>query len=199
MVFALALAIGTKRDPNFWLTAEQRGDRLLAAKKYKDAATTYTDPWRIGAAQYRNGDFEASAKTFVRVSGAIGAFDQGNAWLMHGQYEKAIASYDRALSLRPEWKLAEDNKALAEARKAAIDASGENRADEATDAYTPDEVVMDQKGGDKKGQPPDMSESQLSETDLQATWLRRVQTTPGDFLKAKFAWQAQQSTPAPKP
>jgi len=36
---------------------------------------------------------------------------------MRGQYETAIASYDRALGFRPAWKEAEENKALALARK----------------------------------------------------------------------------------
>jgi Ca-activated chloride channel family protein len=35
-----------------------------------------------------------------------------------------------------------------------------------------------------------MNGEALSDEDLRATWLRRVQTTPGDFLRAKFAYQA---------
>jgi Ca-activated chloride channel homolog len=55
------LAIGTIRDPNFWWTSEQRGDRLWRAGQFKEAAEVYCDPFRIGVAQYRNGDFEAAA------------------------------------------------------------------------------------------------------------------------------------------
>jgi hypothetical protein len=87
------LATGTIRDPNFWWTSEQRGDQLLRAGRFKEAAEVYRDPFRIGVAQYRNGDFEAAAKTFVRVPGAIGAYDAANALLMHGKYEATIASY----------------------------------------------------------------------------------------------------------
>jgi Ca-activated chloride channel family protein len=35
-----------------------------------------------------------------------------------------------------------------------------------------------------------MNGEQMSDADLRATWLRRVQTSPGDFLQAKFAYQA---------
>jgi Ca-activated chloride channel family protein len=35
----------------------------------------------------------------------------------------------------------------------------------------------------------------LSDAELQATWLRRVQTTPGDFLRVKFSYQAQEQAP----
>ncbi|HEY2711867.1 MAG TPA: hypothetical protein VGI60_05075 [Chthoniobacterales bacterium] len=190
-VFADALLIGTIRDPNFWRTSDQRGDALCRAKKFSQAAKTYTDPLRVGTAQYRNGDFEAAAKTFARVPGAFGAFDQGNAWLMHGAYDAAIASYDRALAFRHDWKEAKENKALAIARKEKIAASGGNAAEEQTGEEKPDEVVFDLKGENKRGQAQELAEGEpQSDAALQATWLRRVQTTPGDFLRAKFYYQA---------
>lgn len=191
ILFGLILVVGSIRNPHFWLTADQRGDRLLAEKKFAEAAKVYADPWHIGVAQYRNGDFEAAAKTFARVPGANGAFDQGNAWLMHGKYDTAIESYDRALSFRSGWKEAEENKALAIARKQLVDKAGENR-EESAEAYKPDKIVFDQKGNDKKGQPVEMNGEKMSDEELRATWLRRVQTTPGDFLQAKFAYQAAQ-------
>jgi Ca-activated chloride channel family protein len=188
--FALVLIIGTIFWPHFWLTADQQGDLLLERKAFSQAAKTYADPWRIGAAQYRSGDFGAAARSFARVSGAAGAFDEGNAWLMHGQYDRAIACYGRALHFRPDWKPAVENRALAAARKAKLDASSENREKEQTDAYTPDKLVFDQKGGEKRKEPLDLNGERLTEEAMRAAWLRRVQTTPGDFLQAKFAYQA---------
>jgi len=190
LFIALVLVSGTIRNPNFWLTANQRGDAQLRVGKFAEAAKAYTDPWRIGVAQYRNGDFEAAAKTFARVPGATGAFDQGNAWLMHGNYDAAISSYDRGLGFKPNWKEAEDNKNLAIARKARIEAAGENAEEEQTGQEKPDEIVFDQKGSDKRGEPVELSGEKMSDEQLRATWLRAVQTTPGDFLRAKFAYQA---------
>lgn len=195
LILIVVLVGGTIRNPNFWHTTEQRGDALLRAKKFPEAAKTYNDPWRIGTAQYRNGDFEAAAKTFARVPGAIGAFDQGNAWLMHGKYDAAAASYDRALGFRGHWQQAEENKALALARKKILEDSGKDREQEQTNSNDeeekPDEIVFDLKGENKNAQPQELAEGgPQSDADLQATWLRRVQTTPGDFLKAKFAYQA---------
>lgn len=191
--FLLVLTVGTVSNPQFWFTSDFRGDRLLAKREFAQAAKIYADPWRVGVAQYRNGDFEAAAKTFARVPGADGAFDQGNAWLMHGKYDAAIESYDRALGFHPGWKEAEDNKALAIARKAKLDAAGKSREEESADAYKPDKIVVDQKGNDEKEQPKEMNELKMSDAELRAMWLRRVQTTPGDFLRAKFAYQATHS------
>ena len=195
----LVLVLGSVRNPNFWTTPDQRGDALMRERKFADAAKAYSDPWRIGIAQYRNGDFEAAAKTFARVPGAVGAFNQGNAWLMHGQYDAAVASYDRALGFHPAWREAEENKTLALARKAKIQDSGKDRADEQGDTQKPDDIVFDQKGDDKQGQPVELASGEMSDEEARATWLRRVQTTPADFLRAKFAYQAARPEQQPSP
>jgi Ca-activated chloride channel family protein len=191
-LFSAALIAGTIRDPHFWLTADQHGDRLMREKKYAEAARAYADPWRAGVAQFRNGDFKAAAKTFARVPGADGAFDQGNAWLMAGAYDGAVASYERALGFRPGWKEAEENRALALARKKAIEDAGKDAGDEQTGQADPDEIVFDGKktGEDQEAKPLELAGEKLSDGQLRATWLRRVQTTPGQFLRAKFAYQA---------
>ena len=193
----LVLVLGTARNPNFWTTPDQRGDALMRERKFAAAAKAYSDPWRIGMAQYRNGDFEAAAKTFARVPGAAGAFNQGNAWLMHGQYDAAVASYDRALEFHPGWKDAEENKALALARKAKMQNSSKDADQEQTGQDKPDDIVFDQKGSVKQGQPIEIAGGEMSDEEMRATWLRRVQTTPGDFLRAKFAYQAARTEPQP--
>jgi Ca-activated chloride channel family protein len=78
--------------------------------------------------------------------------------------------------------------------------SDKEREEESAEAYKPDEIVMDQKGENTPGEKKEPGEGAADDATLQATWLRRVKTRPQDFLKAKFAWQAQaqaQSTPPP--
>jgi Ca-activated chloride channel homolog len=191
VLIAGVLLAGTWRNPHFWLTADQKGARLFAEKRYAEAAKVYTDPWRIGVAQYRDGAFETAARTLARVPGADGAFDQGNAWLMRGNYAAAVASYDRALDFRPGWKEAEENKALALARKKMLEDSNKDAGEEQQGDDDPGKIVFDlKKGEDKGGKPVEMAEGKLSDEQMRALWLRRVQTTPGDFLRAKFSYQA---------
>jgi Ca-activated chloride channel family protein len=191
-LLAGGLVAGTILNPDFWSSPDQRGDRLMAKKRYGEAAKSYADPLRIGIAQYRDSQFEAAAKTFAKVPGATGSYNAGNAWLMHGQYAQAIVQYDKALGFKPGWKEASDNKRLAIARKALMEKSNENAAEEATDAYKPDEIVFDLKGKGSPEEPKQMIEAPMDDAALQATWLRRVKTKPADFLRAKFAWQASE-------
>ncbi|GAA5121249.1 tetratricopeptide repeat protein [Luteolibacter yonseiensis] len=200
LLLAITLGAGSLRNPQFWESDDRRGDRLMRRHLYQQAAVAYQDAFRRGVAQYRDGQFEAAAGTFARVPGAEGFYNAANAWLMHGQYERAIATYDRALSIRPHWKEAEENKAIAIARHDRMDASGKNRDQESADAYDPDEIVTDGKGGNENDKDREPLDGDASDAALQATWLRSVKTTPAQFLKAKFAWQAQARTSqAPPP
>jgi Ca-activated chloride channel family protein len=192
-VSAPILVIGTLRNPNFWNGADRRGDALIRQNNFEEAAETYIDPLRQGIAFYRAGDFEKAAKAFVRVPDDTGAFNQGDALLMHGAYDQAVAAFDRALGLRPGWKEAEENRALALARRDAIKKqAGDQGADQ-----DPDEIVVElnAKHSEKKAN-SSIEGDALSDEEVQATWLRRVQTTPGDFLRLKFAYQAQAKTGA---
>ena len=192
LVLAAVLGIGTWRDPDFWRTADQRGDALMKRKLFAQAAKAFHDPMRRGIAQYRDGQFEAAAGTFAKVPGAPGLYNAANAWLMHGQYDRAIGLYDRALSIQPDWREAVDNKAVAIARRDRLTVPDEDREQESADAYDPDDITFDNKGGNEQKDPRPI-EAGGNDAALLATWLRRVKTTPGQFLKAKFAWQASQA------
>jgi Ca-activated chloride channel homolog len=198
LVTGVALGLGLWAVPRqslvaFFVTPDQQGDWQLRHGHAKEAAARYTDPLRQGVAWYQAGEFEKAARAFSRVPVAPGAFNEGNAWLMRGAYDKAIAAYERALALQPGWTLAEDNRALALARRDRLKKEG---GDVTGGQVQADETVFDlnRKGGQDttaEGNAP------LSDADLDALWLRRVQTTPGDFLRAKFAYQAAQRDKTP--
>lgn len=54
-----------------------------------------------GAQAYRRGQFDAAAQAWRDAPGADAAYDLGNALAKAGDYDGAIAAYDRALRLRP--------------------------------------------------------------------------------------------------
>jgi Ca-activated chloride channel family protein len=120
------------------------------------------------------------------------AYNRGNALVMLGQYDAAIESYERALDLRPDWSLAEDNRALALARKRKL-APPESDAGGTGGMLEADEVVLDDSGRVDRSGTETVTEGgePMSEQEMRAIWLRRVQNDPAGFLRARFAWQLQ--------
>ena len=169
-----------------WLTADQQGQRQFNRGEFEMAARAFRDPMWQGAAWYRAGEFEKAARAFARCDTAEANFNQGNAWLMRGKYETAIASYDRALAKRPDWREASENRDLAAARAKLVAQKGADMGDQQLGA---DEIVFDSKKRPGGQETQIAGEQAVSDAAMQALWLRRVQTKPADFLKAKFAYQ----------
>lgn len=191
-----ALALGTWRNADFWSTPEQRGDRLLRAGRFADAAATYRDPVHQGVALYRADEFEKAAAAFAHGSTAEAAYDRGNALVMRGKYDDAVKSYDRALTLRPGWTDAADNRKIAIVRRDRLKFQG---GDAIGGQEKPDAIVFD-RTKKSQGDPADVAGGDpLSDEQIRSLWLRNVQTKPADFLRAKFAFQLQDRAKGPTP
>lgn len=169
-----------------WFTPDQQGQRYFERGEFAEAAKIFRDPFRQGTAWYRAGEFEKSAQSFARRDIAEAHYNQGNAWLMHGDYAAAIVSYDRALEKRPDWKQPAENRAVAVARAKMVEQNGGDMGDQKIGA---DKTVFDKKAKNEGQDTETAGGKTLSDQEIQALWLRRVQTRPADFLKAKFAYQ----------
>jgi Ca-activated chloride channel family protein len=155
-------------------------------KDYEAAARTFRDPMRQGVAWFRAGEFEKAEQAFARVDTPEAAYNRGNCLIMRGKYEESLEFFDRALQQRSDWDEAKNNRAIAAARAKRVKQEGGDMGDQKIGA---DEIRFDK---DKKsgGQDTDTQGAQpLSDSAMQALWLRRVQTKPADFLRAKFAYQ----------
>ena len=109
---------------------------------------------------------------------------------MLGRYEEAIGSFESALIDRPRWAEAEQNLSIARARMELLappdsDAGGTGGMLEA------DELVFDDTGRVDTGGTEAVTEGGevMSEEEMRAVWLRRVQADPADFLRARFGYQ----------
>lgn len=162
---------------SLWYTPDQAGQRLVQRGDFQAAAETFRDPMRQGVAWFRGGEFAKAEQSFARLDSPEAEFNRGNCLVMLGQYEAAIARYDRALELRADWDDARINRDIAVARSRLVERKGADMGDQKLGA---DDITFEkgQKGG-----------GQDTQVEAQALWLRRVQTKPADFLKAKFAHQ----------
>jgi Ca-activated chloride channel homolog len=182
-----ALSVAAITWAGLWLTPDQQGQRLFERKEFAAAAQAFHDPMWQGAAWYRAGEFEKAAQAFARRDSAEAFYNQGNAQVLLGKYDAAIASYDRVLEKRPDWKEAVENRALAAARAKLVEQKGGDMGDQKIGA---DKIIFDKDAKNNEGQETEVAGGKaLSDQAIQALWLRRVQTRPADFLKAKFAYQ----------
>ena len=97
---AFAFLIGGITWGNLWFSPDQQGQRLMNDEEFAEAAAVFQDPMRQGVAWFRAGEFEKAEQSFARVATAEAEFNRGNALIMQGKYEPAIARFDRALQLR---------------------------------------------------------------------------------------------------
>jgi len=192
-VTLLAIGAGTYWVgwPALWASPDQRGRFLYERQDFAGAAQAFRAPiWR-GVALMRAGDFKAAADILSGVDTAEGAYDHGNALVMLGKYAEAAARYDHALALRPGWREASDNRALALLRAEMLKAPGGDSGDQQEGA---DQIVYD-KDAKSGGQPTEIAGKAMSDSAVRALWLKRVQTRPADFLRARFAYQLEALKP----
>ncbi len=177
-----------------WLTPDQQGRRLFNTGDFLAAAEHFRNPMWQGTALYRAGEFKQAQPVFARLDTAEAHYNRGNCLVFLGQYEDAVASYERALKLQPDWTEARENRDLAAARANLLKNEGGKMGDQQIGA---DEIVFDKKK--PGGQDTQVTGEQAADsTSMQALWLRRVQTRPANFLKAKFAYQAATASEKPR-
>jgi Ca-activated chloride channel family protein len=175
---------------DWWLTPDQHGWRLFEQERYLEAAEVFESPGHRGAAFFRGGDFESAASVFGRMASPEAAYNRGNSLLMLGRYEEAIGSFENALAARPGWTRAEENLAIARVRLERL-APPESDAGGTGGQLEADEIVFDDSGRVNKSGSEQVAEGgeALSDDEMRAVWLRRVQNDPADFLRTRFAYQ----------
>jgi Ca-activated chloride channel family protein len=183
-------AAGWWRD--LWRIPDQQAQRLFDAGEYAAAASRFTDPMRIGTAWFRAGEFERAAAAFGQLTSVEAYFNRANALLFQGEYEQAVAAYEQALAQRPDWQPAVENRDIALARKERL-APPEDDAGGTGGMLSADEIVFDTTGRTKnvKGEQTTGGGSGASDAAMREMWLRRVETKPADFLRARFSSQLQ--------
>ncbi len=195
-VTVLALGIALATGKAHLRRPDQRAHALYSKKEYEAAADVFQDPFWRAIALYRNGSFKEAAGIFAGFDSAEGLYNQGNALLFLGKYEEAAKAYNRALDQKPGWKEPKINQEIALARAKLLEFEGGNMSGGKIGA---DDYVINN-NPDNSSPSPDEEEviegtTPMSDAELRAVWLRRVQTNPADFLRSKFAYQQQMKPP----
>jgi len=97
---------------DLWRRPDQQAMRALERDEPADAAALFEDPEWSAVANYRAGEFDASAAALNGIDATEAHYNRGNALAQAGQYGEAVAAYDRALELDPEHADARYNRDL---------------------------------------------------------------------------------------
>ncbi|MBH1432191.1 VWA domain-containing protein [Stenotrophomonas maltophilia] len=98
-----------------------------------------------GVQAYRNGDFASARKQFEGIDSDAGWYNLANALARQGNYDEAIAAYDRALALHPGMADAVANRAVVDAARKRRSSGGQGQ---------------DQQKPQQSGQKPQQNDSQ---------------------------------------
>jgi Ca-activated chloride channel family protein len=169
------------------LTPDQQAWRTYQQGDPDTAAVQFRDPMWKGVALFEAGEFEQAAGVFAGFDTADAAYNRGNALLLRGSYEAAAESYSRALELRAEWEDAQINRDIALGRAARLKQEGGEGTGGMLEAD--DIVFSENSSAPSSGEEQTDGGQPMSDAEINAIWLRQVQTKPADFLAAKFAYQ----------
>ena len=167
-----------------FITSDQLGYRHYENKNYSDAAKNFENISYKGASYFKAAEFKKAKSLYQNLSTKEDTYNLGNTFVMLGEYDNAIKTYERALKIDPNFKKAQENLIVAKARK--ILKEPENDGQQGVGALGADEIVYDNTEG--KGVDDDTSAPQDT-TSGNPSWLDRLQTGPKDFLKNKFRYQ----------
>ncbi len=180
---------GELRFINLWLSPDQQGRYYFDRGNYLEAAERFEDPLWKGTAYYAADQFDEAISQFTRINTAQGLFNLGNAQAHKEDYPAAIAAYQKALSLKKDYPEAQFNLEyvlLLIPKKKPDDQEEGPPGDPSLD---PDEIKFDEKG--KQGKEGEIDQAQLTDEQIADLWMRRIQTSPAQFLKLKFSYQMQ--------
>ena len=118
LIIFLCMPITQKAEAFEWETLWQRPDQLgakaLEQGDHKRASELFNDPAWKGSAQYKAGEFDAAAKAFSELEDTEEIYNYGNALARLGQYQQAIAAYDKVLEHVPDHEDAIFNRKIVE-------------------------------------------------------------------------------------
>lgn len=197
---------------DLWLTPDQQGQRLFNKQEYLAAAKQFSDPLRKGTAYYYASEFELAHSAFLEMqnvpSEEVRDFGLYNAASALARQREYLAARDLLQSLANKPTLSQALRPDVEHNLKVIGGIVEN-INQMSESQAGTEQEMSTELGDNpqtaEGAEEQTSQEMMIKEALSAAdilgnqevadkWLKRVESDPRDFLRAKF--QIQLNSPA---
>ncbi|MCS2163632.1 VWA domain-containing protein [Scandinavium sp. H11S7] len=179
-----------------WVSPDVQGQHAFEKGDYQKAAEHFRDPLWQGIAWYNAGNFTAAVGAFRRAPQTPETLLwTGNSLAQQKQWQPALDTYDQALSLRPDWKMALENREkvshiVMQLRLKQREAEQE-QGDDMDDG--PDKVLKDLKKGQGVKQ-KDIGAIKGTSPQLNQ-WFENLQVSPSGLLESLYRNGAQETTP----
>ena len=190
IVILTVLSVRAGHPLDLWLTKDQQGVLFYELGQFSKAAQRFENDEYMGRSLYANQDFIAARHQFEAIDSKEAYFYLGNAFAHEGKLPESIVAYQKALALSSNFEGAAFNLDYVQGLYA-LDEKEYEDAGGTGGKLKADKIVFDNKADDAVGQTSlaRMQAQTESDEELRSMWMRRVQTTPGDFLAMKFQYQ----------
>ena len=141
---------------DLWKTKDQQAQEAYNNGQFDKAAELFENPDWQAAAQYKSDQTIIGEMKDAKT--AVGDYNQGNVYAVRQEYEKAIATYAKALNKSPDKQLKDDieynKKLVEEALQKQQQEKKQNQQNKDNKQDSQDKKNQEtNKGGDKSGQP----------------------------------------------
>lgn len=148
---------------DLWTTKNQQATAMMKKGQYKEASKTFSEEAWQAAAAFRAGDYKGAHAVYSRLQTSDAYYNQGNADAYLGQYEQAIAAYNKALAIDRNMPDALHNRQIVEAL---LKKKKDNTSKEPNQQKKPNNNQSEQKqkssseDQDKQNKPPESKQDQ---------------------------------------
>lgn len=189
-VFAVG---GDRYSLDLWMSRDQQGSWFFSRGEYRQAAQRFDDPAWKAISLYAAENFDTAELLWSRQEGAVALFNRANALAHSERYQSAADGYRLALTLAPDWQPPQKNLELMLALQKKPKPPPKGNEGKAN--FEADEVVFDLQGDNNNdsAEREEVDAEGMSSQEIQALWMRRLQSKPVDFLRLKFSYQVSES------
>jgi Ca-activated chloride channel family protein len=169
---------------SLWQNSDQQALQLYREGRHQQAAELFSDEAWQATAKYRAGDYSAAAESWQQQGGEAADYNRANALALQGQYQNALAAYDRLLKQSPDHQDARFNRqAIEDWLKQQQDGQQQQQSGESDGPTYRDGQQQQQQSGESGGDPQQGQQSGRE---------------PGDSNPGEESKQGEQGTDAPQ-